>query len=279
MPAPPNRLIRRAMLAAACATALTAASAHADPWTRSAPQRLTAAELGLSRDAAAPVLARAALRRSAARLGLARSAALALDPAPAPAGDGPQLLRFRQSLGGLRVLWSRIDVTVRAGAVQSISATTLPARRLSGARRLSADRARAIARRAAGGRAVAAELVAYAGEPGKPRVARRAYVVTVAPARQAGDVEQTTSVVVDAGSGAILKRFAGSAARRPGQAERADVGHRDRALPDHQLREAAGGQQLRLRQDRPAGQEHRQPVPVRHRHVVRASQHRQGQRV
>jgi hypothetical protein len=132
-------------------------------------------------------------------------------PAPPPGARPVRMLRYRQTLEGLRVLWSRIDVAVARGEVLSVDATVLPLRGGAPASRAAVGRARALrlAARAVPGRAARAESVIYAGRPGAPARPRRAYVVAVvsraAPA-------STVSVVLDAASGRVLDRFAGDAA-------------------------------------------------------------------
>jgi hypothetical protein len=130
-----------------------------------------------------------------------------------------RVLRFEQTVGDLRVPWSHIDVAVVGRTVTSIRATTVPlaGRRLLGDRRISAERAGAIARRAIrhSQSALPAQAVAYAGSPSEPRAPRRAWVVQVAAGvRSDGDesAERTICVVVDAQSGRILSRWEGKAA-------------------------------------------------------------------
>jgi hypothetical protein len=213
---------------AAAALAMTAASSEAavaaerdDPWGTTVRLDLSAGELGLSAAASDRALARAAISRTAKRLRLPRHGGLRFAFAGTPGGTvaGARTLkhlRFRQSLGGLRVLWSDIDVAVSDGRVRSISATTVPvkSRRMTGKRRLGPRRAVAIARRVVAGpdRALPAQPVAYTGSPGKGRPARRAYVVQVTPERQAGHLERNLCVVVDAETGDVLAVWRGTAA-------------------------------------------------------------------
>ncbi len=199
-----------------------ARKASDDVWSRSIDRPITAAQLGLPRGASATTLGRAAIKRSARRLapgGRLGDVRLAGEPfPPGAAGRGLHGLRFRQEIGGLRVLYSQLNVTVARGSVRSIAGTVVPlkSRKLAGRRRVSAKRARAIARRVVAGpdSARRAQLVAYAGEPGRPRAPRRAYLVEVAPTSSLSDHTPTAvCVVVDATTGKVLKRWRGSAAR------------------------------------------------------------------
>ena len=105
-------------------------------------------------------LARAALSRSARQLGLPRSLAgvrLARDlrTPPGPAGAvALHNLRFQQTSGGRRVIWSQLDVLIAGGKVRSINATVVPVKRGRAATRpqISSRRALAIAHRAVAGR-------------------------------------------------------------------------------------------------------------------------------
>jgi hypothetical protein len=196
------------------------ASAEPDRWrTRIATERYTPERLGLARDASVRQLARAAIDRSAGALGLRSRTGITfaseLQPSPAPGAHALHMLRFQQTAGGRRVLWSEIDVAVSGGKVTSISATTVPfgEPRLQGRERVSRARATAIAKRALAGaeHALPAQPVAYAGTPARPRPPRRAWVVQLEPARQPGGADDTTTVciVVDATSGKILMRYRG----------------------------------------------------------------------
>jgi Zn-dependent metalloprotease len=215
-----RRTIIGGCLAAAAVLAPAAAQAaeppRTDPWQRSVERQFDAAALGLADDAAPPRLARAAIARSQAPLGL-RGSHGRLRLARSQQQDGVHRLTFQQTLGGLRVLWSEVDVAVARGGVRSISGTTVRVRgrALPDERRISARRARTVALRAVHGAAGAPQLVAFAGEPGAPREPRRAYVVQVSRAGQAGE----RSVVVDAATGTVLARRAGTVAL-PGRAAR-----------------------------------------------------------
>jgi hypothetical protein len=196
----------------------TGIGAWAGDWTRTVEHEYSAQALGLSRDASARTLARAAIRRSARQLRLgAEPLRLVRDELPGGRVKGARpmrMLRFQQTLGGSRVLWSGIDVAVAGDRVLSIEATTVPLKRarLGGERRLSGRQAVAIARRAVPGadHAWAAQPIAYAGEPDHPRAPRRAYVVGVAPDR---DETRSMAVVVDAETGKVLFRWRGGTAR------------------------------------------------------------------
>jgi hypothetical protein len=214
------------VLLACCAAAAAPAPAAGDMWSRSVDGPITARQLGLPPDASPARLAHAAIRRSARRLaggGRLGDVRFASRPLP-PAATGRRLhgLRFQQQVGGLRVLYSQLDVTVEDGRVSSIAGTVVPLRRatLSGARNIGARQARRIARRAVAGADSArrAEPVAYAGEPGDPRRPKRAYVVEVAPATTGSDDSPAAvCVVVDAATGEVLKRWRGFAARPRGK--------------------------------------------------------------
>ena len=212
---------------AAVPPAVAAAQSPDDMWSRSIDRPITAAQLDLPADASPKTLAHAAIRRTARRLaggGRLGAVGFAGQPLPPRPGDTPRLhgLRYRQQIGGLRVLYSQLDVTVGDGRVSSIAGTVVPLERgrLAGERRIGARRARAIARRAVAGpdSARRAEPVAYAGEPAKPRRPRRAYVVEVAPPLRSGDDSPSAiCIVVDATTGKVLKRWRGFAARPIGR--------------------------------------------------------------
>lgn len=206
-------LAAAAMLAPAAAQA--AEPPRADPWQRTVERQLDAATLGLPGDASAPRLARAGIAQSQAQLGL-RGSHGGLQLARSLDTDGFRRLTFEQTLGGLRVLWSQVDVAVGRDGISSISGTTvrLSSRVLPDRRRLTGRRARDIAMRAVPGRdsAIAPQLVAYAGEPDAPRDPRRAYVVQVTPGEQTGDEQQSVAVVIDAATGEVLMRRAGTVA-------------------------------------------------------------------
>ena len=232
-------------LAALAAVALMPAAAHgaeatgrgpaqdgkpAAGWTRTLNVDLSARDLALPPDASAQRLAKAALKRTAGRLRL-RGSTLRLDRRlRTPAADGARALtqlRFQQTAGSLRVIWSQIDVTVVAGRVSAIGATVVPARtgRAAGERRISRKRARGIALHAVRGASEALDplLAAYAGAPttrrnAKRRAARRAWVVEVRPPPGPGEeVPTPLCIVVDAQSGKVIGRW-------PGMADRPDRG-------------------------------------------------------
>jgi len=230
---PPSRIVARpawlvALALAAPLLATADASAANGPeagrWTRMLERPLTAQRLGLPASAPAPRLARAALRRSAGRLGLRGSLRglrlTSVQRAPdLPGARDLRTLRFRQTVGGLRVLYSQIDVAVVDGSVTSISATVVPleSTRLRGAKRIPRPEARAIARRRIVGpdSALPAQAIADAGTPSDPRTPRRAWVVQVTPANQRPDDDEDRNlcVVVDARSGRVFDVWAGVAAR------------------------------------------------------------------
>jgi hypothetical protein len=209
----------------------SAAGAKAGSWTRLLDRPISAKQFGLPVSTPASGLARAALRRSAKRLRL-RGSVRGLQLVSSE--RGPQLpgardlrtLRFRQTVGRLRVLYSQIDVAVVDDSVTSISATVVPLKsaRLRGSRRVSAREARAIARRRIAGpdSALPAQAIAYAGTPDEPRVPRRAWVVQVTPDDQPTDADSDLNlcVVMDARTGKVLDVWKGVAAR-PRSARRA----------------------------------------------------------
>lgn len=233
----------------------------AGSWTRMLAVDLTARELGLPAGSSAPRLARAALERNARRLGLRDSlASLRLEGRlRLPAADGARALeqlRFQQSAGPLRVVWSQIDVMVAAGRVGSISATVVPveAGPAAGERRVSRKRALAIALQAVPGaeKALRPLPAAYAGAPsteraGEPRLARRVWVVEVQPASGSEEgVEEGNPtdlcIVVDAETGKVIGRW-------PGMADRPDSGPDARGAGSDPLNGAAA---LRDPRDGPA---------------------------
>jgi thermolysin metallopeptidase-like protein len=190
----------------------------ASSWTTLLDRPITAGQLDLTASPPPRKLARAALRHDAGRLRL-RGSLRGLQLVSADRRPPLTTLRYRQRVGGLRVLYSQIDVAVVGHTVTSISATTVPlgSRRLRGAKHVSASEARAIARRRIAGpdSALRAQPIAFAGRPAKPRSPRRAWVVQVTPDRQpAGDDHDLTlCVVVDARSGNVLEVWKGVAAQ------------------------------------------------------------------
>ncbi len=214
------------MTASVCAAALIAAgdTAHAADadWLVTAPETITAAQAGVPAGASAPQLARAAIHRSGGPLKLGRHGGLRLVAdrrAPTAGNDGSvRQLRFVQTVGGLRVLWSHLSTDVAGDEVRGISGTSvrLPSGRLLGRRALTPAAATRIARRALAGseHALPAEPVAFAGSPAKPRAPRRAYIVQLRRDRQVDDENPVTvCVVVDATSGKVLDEWEGQAAK------------------------------------------------------------------
>lgn len=186
------------------------------PWSSRVTLGESASELGLPAGAPRSALAIAGVRRAAARLGIDRDELGRPRALPRGARDPAGVAHLRQTVGGLRVLWSQVDVAVGAGRVETVSGTLLPlrARRLAGAVRISRSEAVTIARRRVKGPDVAgaAQLVAYAGDPGHPRVPRRAYVVSVDPAAPHGhdDSPAARCVVIDARTGRVLTVWDGT---------------------------------------------------------------------
>jgi hypothetical protein len=220
-------ITRSILVTGALAAGVTAAPAHAAgaDWHVTVSGSVTAAEAGVPASASASRLARAALERSAGRLRTGRHGGLRIVAdrrAPTADGEGSvRQLRFVQTVGGLRVLWTHLSADVAGREVREISGTSIRLRsdRLLGQRRISGAQAVRIARRALAGseHALPAEAVAYAGSPLEPRAARRAYVVQLQPAGQPADETRTTiCVVVDAASGKVLDRWEGRAAKRLG---------------------------------------------------------------
>jgi PASTA domain len=219
----------------------------AKPWTRTLQPHWSSQQLGLPASAAPRRLGRAALRRAAPRLGLPRSLRgvrleRTLHTPPGSAGS-PALdnLRFQQTAGGRRVVWSRLDVTLAGGEVRLIDATVVPVGRGRPAIRpkVSRIRALAIARRTVRGRerAHAPQLVTYAGSPARGLPPRSAWLIETLPAAAArGEDPIGLCVVVDARSGRVLSTWRGHAARShpdgtaPAVAARAAQGHRNRII-------------------------------------------------
>ena len=160
-------LMRGGLAAAIILVALAAVAARVEDavarptngWTRTFALRLSAQELGLPDSSPARRLARAALSRSAGRLGLPRSLAgvalkhdLRVPPGPAR-GLALHNLRFQQTSGGRRVLWSQIEVLVAGREATSITATVVPVKpgRPAAGAQISRRRALAIAHRAVAG--------------------------------------------------------------------------------------------------------------------------------
>ena len=164
---------------AALTTLLAAAPAQASGWDRGVEHPISAAQLGL-RDHPSPVR-------------LARAAAGGSPPA---SGSAPCVSAANRSPGAGCACarpWvacassgSDIAASVADDTVSSVSGTVVPIEgELRGERRIGAERARRIARLAAKGTVGPAELVAYAGEPAKPRPPRRAWSRSPWPTRAA----------------------------------------------------------------------------------------------
>jgi hypothetical protein len=197
-------------------------------WTRTLNGHLTPRRLDLPADASPRRLARAALKRHARQLGLPPSLSgvrftRALHLPVGPAGASTlRSLRFQQTVGGVRVVWSKLDVAVTRRGVSSITATVVPVTgdRLRRGRRVSRVRALRIARHHVRGpeRALRPQLVAYAGTPTTRKTRRRAprlaYVVEALPARVRGERSPTPlCVVIDAQTGKVIATWKGHAAR------------------------------------------------------------------
>ena len=131
------------LAAVAAPSAQAASSPKPTTWTKHVNRAVNAEQLGLPASASARSLGRMAIHRFAGELGLRGSLAgvrFALEQTPR--GSKLRQLRFRQTVKGLRVLYSQIDVAVVEDRVSSISATVVPlmSRRLRGAKRVSAAR-------------------------------------------------------------------------------------------------------------------------------------------
>jgi hypothetical protein len=217
-----SRFIRSfavAVVSAAVITPAVAAAAEDPPppksaWSFHVNTALNARKLGLRSDATPAQLARAAVKRSASRFGVSAGRLGTLQTVADPGARGG--VSLRQSLGGLRVVFSQLHVVVRDGTVRGIGGTVMPVRsdRLAGRVRISARRAQAIARKRVAGpdTATSARLVAFAGDPGHPRAPRRAYVVAVDPTDTSSTSDSPTPVcvVVDAASGKVLDTWKGT---------------------------------------------------------------------
>ena len=225
-------LIRACVLATFAGLLLAAVAAHPGdaqartpkPWTRTVQVRLTAEKLGLPASTSARRLARAALRQSLGGSRLSRSLAGVrlerdLRTPPGPAGGHsvrkPALSADRR---GRRVLWSQIDVLIAGAKCDSDPWDGRAGRRgrSAGTAKVSRRSALAVARVAVRGRELARDpqLVAYAGNPGRGRAPRLAWVVETLPAGATRREAPTgLCVVIDAHSGRVLSTWRGNAAR------------------------------------------------------------------
>ncbi len=217
---------------AAIALALTSLLAMAAPalakkpvsWSKRLSVDLSARQLDLPANASPRRLARAAVERLAPRVGLGRATgglrlARTFSIPPVEGSQPLGIFTFNQTAGGLRLVWSEIDVTIAGDKVSAINSTVVPARqKLSGRRKVSRSRALAIAKRAVTGEelVVPPEVIAYAGTPrrgnAKPRTPRRAWVVRVDLPSSGGE-PRGLCVVVDAQTGKVLAKWEGTAAR------------------------------------------------------------------
>jgi hypothetical protein len=221
---PPLLVLALTALVAAAAVPAPAAADKRSPqrWTRTLELDLSPSRLGLAPGAPARRLALRAIRRHRERIGLGRAATLRLDRALVlPGADGARpvrVLRFQQTVHGLRVVWSQIDVTVVAHRVSSIEATVV---RVRGSHRLG----RAAVGRAEAGRtartavrgstgALRPRAATFAGNPTAPARPRRVWVVEVGrPAAEGDDAPSPLCVVVDARTGKVVAKWAGMADR------------------------------------------------------------------
>ena len=123
-----SRVIRALAVAVVSAAVLTPAVAAAadDPpppksaWSFHVQTSLSTRKLGLPAKATPAQMARAAIERSASRLGVAPGRLGTLQRVADPGGKGG--VSLRQSLGGLRVVFSQLHVVVRQGIVRGTAA-------------------------------------------------------------------------------------------------------------------------------------------------------------
>lgn len=184
-------------------------------WSARVTINLDATELGLDVGAPRSALSVAGARRGAAKLGVTRTELGGLQRLPRRAGDPAGVTHLRQTIGGLRVLWSQLDVLADDRKVTAVTGTLIPLRaKLTGAAKVRGSRAVRIARKRVAGpdTAGAPQLVAYAGDPGHPRAPRRAYVVAVDPVNTTAgdDSPMPLCVIVDAQTARVLKVWKGS---------------------------------------------------------------------
>ena len=187
-------------------------------WSAHITLNRDATQLGLRAGSQRAALAVAGARRAAAKLGMTRTELGRLQRLPRRPGGAPSVTHLRQTVGGLRVLWSQFDVLTDGPKVSSVAGTLVPLRmhKLTGAVKLRGARAVKIARERIVGPDTAGkpQLVAYAGDPAHPRAPRRAYVVAVDPAttKAGDDSPMPLCVVIDAQTGRVLKVWKGSIA-------------------------------------------------------------------
>lgn len=215
-------MLARAVAAVVLAGAAIAPAADAaepdvrTPWAATVTLDRSAAQLGLRADASPSALAKAGAQRVAAKLGISESELGSLKVLPRQTNDPAGVAHLRQTVGGLRVLWSQVAVLAADGKVSSVSGTMMPLKdtRLAGKARVSSAEAVKIASARVKGpdSAGAAQLVAFAGDPDRPRAPRRAYVVPVDPSDSAGDNPAAKCVVIDAESGRVLAVWDGTVA-------------------------------------------------------------------
>ena len=196
-------------------------------WARSIAPSLSRHDVRLPKGASNAKLAERAIERSAKQLVRGGELGGLRLVGDLSAARSLRQLRFTQRAGGLRVLWSKLDVSIARGEVQAINATTMPLRgKPRGKVRLTAAGAKAIALNAVAGEdaaRIAPELVVYAGSPDRPRAPRRAFVVDVAPANPAAELASDLCVVVDAQSGRVIATWKGFAADRPQRSGKASA--------------------------------------------------------
>jgi hypothetical protein len=164
----------------------------------------------------------AALRRAAPRLGLPRSLRgvrleRTLHTPPGSAGS-PALdnLRFQQTAGGRRVVWSRLDVTLAGGEVRLIDATVVPVGRGRPAIRpkVSRIRALAIARRTVRGRERARAAARYLRRLAGPRAAAAIGLADRDAARRRRCAWCSSRAAVDHARSTLGRSCAGPVGRR-----------------------------------------------------------------
>ena len=181
-------------------------------WSARVTINLDAGRLGLGAGAPRSALALAGARRAAAKIGVNRQSSGASSAFLGARGrhpSAPDGRRLARALEPARRAHRRPQGHV--GRRHARPAALTEAR---GAVNVRGSRAVRIARTRIAGpdTAGAPQLVAYAGDPGRPRAPRRAWVVAVDPAHtEAGDNSpMPLCVVVDAQTGRVLKVWKGS---------------------------------------------------------------------
>ncbi|HZX80329.1 MAG TPA: pre-peptidase C-terminal domain-containing protein [Lysobacter sp.] len=208
----------RTCLLALSPLVLALAAGSAGAATRTDLHRLPAGKVGQQYRAATATLGAAAVARDrhAELIGVDSLSALR-QIGLVQERDGTRHYRYQQTFRGIPVFGENIVVSEKAGAVRTLFgrkvdglAADIPA----GATRLSSAQALDIGKRAAHGQTIAAmrtrneksELMVFVDDAGK---AHRAYVVSYFAERAGGGDASRPFVIVDADSGAVLKRWEG----------------------------------------------------------------------